>query len=175
MGKRTPRAEPSRGGLRLTTYGVGIVHRLRAVAAYESIQVALDFNPDLSVYVVLCRVSPNKLIRDTAESRIHLQDFEHFTVCDNEITERIIFRRAISSGKSVLFCTILSQLDTASCLPARHRPSKMGQVHSTRSRQARRVRPLHTQYSTKVRVHPVRLIAASGRPTLAVSPSPSPR
>ena len=67
-----------------------------------TINTVLDFNPDLRTYVVLSRVSPNKMMRDTAEAREYLQEFEHFTVCQNEITERVIFRRAVSSGKSVV-------------------------------------------------------------------------
>ncbi len=69
---------------------------------HETVRTVRDFNPDLKVYVVLSRVSPNKLMRDSAEAREYLQDFEHLAVCEHEITERVIFRRAVSSGKSVV-------------------------------------------------------------------------
>ncbi len=69
---------------------------------HDAINTVLDFNPGLKAYVILSRVSPNKLMRDTVEARAYLQEFEHFTVCENEITERVIFRRAVSSGRSVI-------------------------------------------------------------------------
>jgi len=69
---------------------------------HDTINSVLDFNLNLKVYVVLSRVSSNKMMRDTTEARDYLQEFEHFSVCDNEITERVIFRRAVSSGKSVV-------------------------------------------------------------------------
>jgi chromosome partitioning protein len=69
---------------------------------HDTINTVMDFNPNLRVHVVLSRVSPNRMMRDTAEARGYLQEFEHFTVCENEITERVVFRRAVSSGKSVV-------------------------------------------------------------------------
>jgi len=69
---------------------------------HDTINTVMDFNPNLRVYVVLSRVSPNRMMRDTAEARDYLQEFEHFTVCETEITERVVFRRAVSSGKSVV-------------------------------------------------------------------------
>ena len=76
---------------------------------HNTIQTVLDFNPDLKVYVVLSRVSANKLMRDTIEARAYLREFEHFTVCEHEITERVVFRRAVSSGKSVVEMLPLDQ------------------------------------------------------------------
>lgn len=69
---------------------------------HDTTNTVMDFNPNLRVYVVLSRVSPNRMMRDTAEARDYLQEFEHFTVCETEITERVVFRRAVSSGKSVV-------------------------------------------------------------------------
>ena len=70
------------------------------------VETAKDFNEKLQVFVVLSRVSPNVMVAaETRDAREFLQEYEHFKVCESEIRERAIFRRAVAQGKGVVEMT----------------------------------------------------------------------
>ena len=55
------------------------------------------------IAVVLSRVSPNVMVAaETRDAREFLQEYEHFRVCETEIRERAIFRRAVAQGKGIV-------------------------------------------------------------------------
>jgi len=66
------------------------------------IEQAQVINSDLKVDVFINQASPNPRIREVQEVQGYVQDFDELTLAGTVIKDRIAFRKAASSGKTVL-------------------------------------------------------------------------
>jgi len=71
-------------------------------AMNDLITQAKVFNSDLKAFVVLNRASPNPSVKETQEVKELLQDFEHLTLCQTIIYDRIAYRKAAKNGLAVV-------------------------------------------------------------------------
>ena len=63
---------------------------------------AREFNLDLTAWALLNRVSPNPLSRDEDDARRALADCTALTVAGIRVCDRVAFRRALTSGRTVM-------------------------------------------------------------------------
>lgn len=64
----------------------------------EVIDIARDYNSDLTIHILLSRIDPRT--KDSAEMLAFLED-QNLTVLSSQICERVAFRRAIGEGATV--------------------------------------------------------------------------
>ncbi len=62
---------------------------------------AIGFNPNLKSFVVISRASTNPVVSETQEAQGILADFEHLSLADTIIRDRIAFRKAAREGLCV--------------------------------------------------------------------------
>jgi chromosome partitioning protein len=58
-------------------------------------------NPKLKAYVVMTRVHTNPVVNEATAARDYIKDFEHLTLLDSFISDRIDYRKSIKVGLSV--------------------------------------------------------------------------
>jgi chromosome partitioning protein len=62
---------------------------------------AQGFNPELSAWVIISRVSPNPSVQEFQDAREILADFAHIKLSKTMIRDRIAYRKAARDGLSV--------------------------------------------------------------------------
>jgi len=67
----------------------------------DMVKTAQGFNPNINAWVVLSRSSPNPAVTETAEVQGMLVDFPNLKLARSTVRDRIAFRKAARSGRSV--------------------------------------------------------------------------
>ena len=62
-------------------------------------------NESLKSYVFLNLASANPMVNETAEAQGYIREFENLELADTVIRDRIVFRKAIKEGLSVVECS----------------------------------------------------------------------
>ncbi|MCL7489727.1 MAG: AAA family ATPase, partial [Desulfobulbaceae bacterium] len=70
----------------------------------QLVEMAKGLNDDLRAFIVLNRVSSNPAVREDQETRDFLseEDFQHLTLVDSMLRDRIAFRKSARDGLSVV-------------------------------------------------------------------------
>ncbi|NJN47178.1 MAG: AAA family ATPase [Candidatus Competibacteraceae bacterium] len=67
----------------------------------DLVDTAQGFNPELRAWVVISRASTNPSVNETTEARGLLTDFDHLTLAETVVRDRIAYRKAARDGLSV--------------------------------------------------------------------------
>lgn len=67
----------------------------------DLVATAQGFNPDLLAWVVISRASTNPSVSEATEARGLLADFDHLTLAESVVRDRIAYRKAARDGLSV--------------------------------------------------------------------------
>jgi chromosome partitioning protein len=68
----------------------------------ELVGLARSFNPDLSAYAVLCMAPSNPAIREVAEAKELLSEFDNLYLANTVIRDRKVYRDALLAGRGVV-------------------------------------------------------------------------
>ena len=68
----------------------------------QMVDEAKIINEGLTAYVFLNLASPNPQVNESDEARQYIKEFEHLRLADSIIRDRIVFRKAIKEGLSVV-------------------------------------------------------------------------
>ena len=66
------------------------------------VQTAQEFNQDLKAFVVINQAMSNPAVKEIEEARELIGEFEHLTLLQTHVCERIVFRRSAIKGMSVI-------------------------------------------------------------------------
>lgn len=66
------------------------------------VQTAQEFNQDLQAFVVLNQAMCNPAVKEIEEAKELIGEFEHLTLLQTHLCERIVFRRSAIQGMSVI-------------------------------------------------------------------------
>jgi chromosome partitioning protein len=67
----------------------------------DLVETAQTVNPDLQAWVVISRASTNPSVTESSEARELIDDFEHLSLANTVIRDRIAYRKAAQGGRSI--------------------------------------------------------------------------
>jgi chromosome partitioning protein len=67
----------------------------------DLVETAQTVNPELQAWVVISRASTNPSVTESKEARELIEDFEHLSLANTVIRDRIAYRKAAQGGRSI--------------------------------------------------------------------------